>query len=92
LLGVADPVASDKDGNGVGATDCVFKRRDPTETRSKLASVKESMNATGAEPLVQIRRQSSVDLGVAQKNVVTVVAFHSAPAQVRVDFPTPNLL
>jgi hypothetical protein len=32
LLSVANPVASNKDGNGIGAADCVFERWDPWKT------------------------------------------------------------
>jgi hypothetical protein len=52
LLGVTDPVASYKDGDGIGAADCVFERRNPAKTRTKLAAVKERVEALGAEPSI----------------------------------------
>ena len=56
LLGVADPVLADKNGDGLGAADCLFQRRDPPEARAKRAAVEEGAEPLRAQPAVQLRR------------------------------------
>jgi hypothetical protein len=76
LLRVTDPVASNKDGDGIRAADCVFQRRDPTKTWTKLILVKERAEATIPEPTVQLTRRKRVAAGIAQKNVKSAIASH----------------
>ena len=42
LLGIAEPMRADQDGDGLGAADRVFKRRNPAQARTKRAAVEKS--------------------------------------------------
>ena len=70
LLGVADAVLAEKDGDRAGTVDRVFKPRNPSKARSKLAAVIKGGQALGAQPTVQFRRAGFVAAGVADKYVV----------------------
>ncbi|VFU10525.1 protein of unknown function [Methylocella tundrae] len=78
LLGVANPVGTDEDGDSIGLSNRVFERRDPAKTRAKLTAVKEGTEALGAQPAVQLRRGGSVAAGIAQENIVAALTRHPA--------------
>jgi hypothetical protein len=53
LLGVADPVLTDKDDDGAGAPYGVFKGRDPPKAWPQLAAIEKGGEALVAQPIVQ---------------------------------------
>lgn len=69
---------ADQDGDGLGAADRVFERRDPSEARTKLAAVKKGAKALGGQPAVQLRSGGPVAVGVAQEDIAAVAAPHDA--------------
>jgi hypothetical protein len=72
LLSVADAVLAKKDSDGAGTVDRIFKPRNPSQARPKLATVVKGGQALVAQPTVQFRRAGFVAAGVADKYVVGV--------------------
>ena len=75
LLGVADPMLAKENGDGAGAVDGLFERRDPRKPWAEFAAVKEGGEALAAKPSIQFRRGGGIAAGVADKYVV-VAASH----------------
>ena len=71
LLGIAEPMRADQDGDGLGAADRVFERRNPAQARTKRAAVEKGAEALLVEPAVQLRCGGAVAAGVAEKNIVS---------------------
>jgi hypothetical protein len=78
VMGGADPVLADDEGDGLGSADHIFERRDPSEARTRRTAFEESCEALGGQPAVQLRSGGPVAVGVAQEDIVAGAAPHGA--------------